>query len=67
MTQIERKVDEVFEYNGVKLKVAIEGSCRKCYFTDKKCGEPEIDDIIGQCLASERKDNNAVIFIEANN
>ena len=61
---MERKIGEIFEYQGKKLKV-IEGEnkCDKCYFyKDNYC--TRIDRIAGQCLTSKRTDNKSVNFIE---
>lgn len=57
----ERQIGEVFEYNGIKLKVrkmSPWGECRKCFFFKEgnvTCGGPK-------CAAYERKDKNYVYF-----
>jgi hypothetical protein len=57
----EIKIGEVFEYNGIKLKVrkmSPWGECRKCFFFKEgnvTCGGPK-------CAAYERKDKNYVYF-----
>lgn len=57
----ERQIGEVFEYNGIKLKVrkmSPWGECRKCFFFKEgnvTCGVPK-------CAAYERKDKNYVYF-----
>lgn len=57
----EIKIGEVFEYNGIKLKVrkmSPWGECRKCFFFKEgnvTCGVPK-------CAAYERKDKNYVYF-----
>ena len=56
---MERKVGEVFEYEGIKLKVeeTEDYSCRGCYFLD--LGDKCYDQI---CMRSERKDRKNVVF-----
>lgn len=59
----ERKIGEVFEYRGKKLKVLEEpehGSCKGCYFFEEDCGQ--IRSLVGQCEHPKRSDNNDVIF-----
>lgn len=57
----ERQIGEIFEYNGIKLKVrkmSPWGECRKCFFFKEgnvTCGGPK-------CAAYERKDKNYVYF-----
>ena len=58
---MERKVGEVFEFNGVKLKTLRDDvfSCKSCYFSRNMnlC-----DDM--SCMWFERTDNKTVIFEE---
>ena len=59
---MERKVGEIFEYNGVKLKVVREDvpfRCEDCYFQDLDASCEKIS-----CLWRERRDNENVIFKE---
>ena len=61
---MERKIGEVFEYNGVSLKVVKQklnkASCNGCYFDGALC---EIDDeITGTCLYRNRRDKANIIF-----
>ena len=60
----ERRIGEVFEYEGKKLKVVEgENECDKCYFYNKiYC--TRIDRIAGACLMSRRIDNKSVKFVE---
>ena len=59
----ERKIGEIFEVNGVKLRVVKDSfgitSCIGCYFldNDERCG-------LLKCCASERKDRKQVKFIK---
>ena len=60
---MERKIGEVFEYRGKKLKVLEEpehGSCKGCYFFEEDCGQ--IRSLVGQCEHKKRSDYNDVIF-----
>lgn len=57
----ERKVGEVFEYEGRKLKVMEEtDGCTGCYFREYSCHNHKI---IGECLYSKRS-NNKGVFID---
>ena len=60
----ERRIGEVFEYKGKKLKVVDgENECDKCYFYNNiYC--TRIDRIAGACLMSRRIDNKSVKFVE---
>ena len=58
----ERKVGEVFEYEGRKLKAMEEiDGCTGCYLREYSCHNHKI---IGQCLYNKRSDNKGVIFID---
>ena len=60
---MERKIGEIFEYDGNKLRVeACENSeCSNCYFAEL-C--PNIDlDIVGNCESTDRQDKSNVKFI----
>ena len=63
---MERNVGEVFECDGVTLKVVKEKycSCERCYFHEEKipCIRPNIKNTVGSCNAFNRKDLNFVIF-----
>ena len=57
---IERKINEIFKFNDIELKV-IKGSCKDCYFHNSgKCNadEEQYETILGYCCDLCRKDNN---------
>lgn len=58
---MERKLGEVFEYKGHKLKVQEGEFCDECYFYEK-CYDAT--DIAGDCNHQFRKDKTSVIFKE---
>ena len=60
----ERKVGEVFEYEGRKLKVVESGrdDCRKCFFYYRNCKSSK--DGRGACGDDFRPDKKNVIFVE---
>ena len=61
----ERKVGEVFEYEGHKLKVVADTDgrkCPKCFFYSQDCSL--IRDITGYCLKEKRIDRKGVTFVE---
>lgn len=64
---MERKIGEIFEYEGKKLQV-IEDSfdtCNGCYFNGKVCQEATILKIVGNCgCIVPRKDKINIIFKE---
>ena len=66
---MERKLEEVFEYDGVNLRVenAYIG-CAGCYFL-KIYGAAHCmaNDNMKKCCPSSRKDHNNFIFVEVNN
>lgn len=57
-----RKIGEVFEFAGRKLRVekAKHGSCDGCYFLERKC----LEKVHGECCDDYREDNTDVIFKE---
>lgn len=62
---MERKVGEIFDFEGKKLKVEIANEidwCEGCFFYDKKCNDSEMENILGSCLNRGRKDSENVIF-----
>lgn len=64
---MERKIGEVFECDGNKLRVieALFDSCDGCYFNGKVCQEATILKIIGNCgCIVPRKDKINIIFKE---
>ena len=63
---MERKIGEVFDFEGKKLK-AIEthtGTCYGCFFK-KNCVRSKVIPVAGQCYCNERTDKKQVIFVEA--
>ena len=59
----ERKVGEVFEYEGRKLKVVeAEIRCGNCFFHKGCC--TRINRTTGECKSSKRSDNESVVFVE---
>ena len=64
---MERKIGEVFELDGVKLRVKkAVYYCVSCYLyeNDIICGLKRINKVIPECTISERKDKQSVIFTE---
>ena len=66
---MERKVGEVFDFNGVKLQVKDTGqkvSCDGCYFDkfEYECSDAHISDYTGLCFGSFGSDGKNVIFVE---
>ena len=62
---MERKIGEVFEYEGKKLKVVetVNNLCFDCYFFDGvNCQRTEREG--GECSDSKRADYKPVIFVE---
>ena len=60
----ERKVGEVFEFEGKKLKVVkAEIRCGNCFFY-KNNGCTRINRTTGECKSSKRSDNESVAFVE---
>lgn len=63
---MDRKVGEVFEVNGRKLKVVkVNVSCDGCYFINRDCLVARI--VTGNCLSVWRSDKEDVIFKEVKN
>ena len=60
---MERKIGEIFEYNG-EWHQCVEGNgCENCAFKGRKCYlEGGTDDPIGECCCDRRRDNKNVIF-----
>lgn len=60
---MERKVGEVFTYNGKTYQVVKGDGCVGCSFANKKCSQR----ILGNCARSSRLDRINVIFKEIKN
>lgn len=66
---MERKVGEIFEHNGVKLKVreftqADGFDCENCFFFGGIMDCMADNQVVGECSAFDREDFNDVIFEE---
>ncbi len=61
---MERKIGEVFTYNGKTYKVIENTLCKNCAFTGKKCGSLLL--VTGEC-STKRSDKTSVAFKEINN
>lgn len=66
---MERKVGEVFDFDGIKLQVKDTGhkaSCNGCYFNKSICTNNKTRYIYqtGECFRACRTDGNNVIFVE---
>lgn len=61
---MEHKIGEVFELNGVRLRVDNEVSeCKGCYFIDA-CLDTRNLDLVGHCVSDYRLDKENIIFTE---
>ena len=62
---MERKIGEVFEYQGKKLKVleTKDSTCYNCYFANRDCEKTK--KVLGECIRERRTDKKPVIFVEA--
>ena len=63
---MERKIGEIFEFEGHKLKVigkTDSRECKKCFFYNRDCSS--IRDVRGFCSEEYRTDKKCVIFVEA--
>ena len=66
---MERAIGEVFDFNGIKLRVQDAGykaSCNGCYFNGSICTNNEIKSIdqTGGCFRACRADGRNVIFVK---
>ena len=60
---MERKIGEIFEYNGEWYQCIVGNGCENCAFNERKCYIfTENNDPIADCCADRRKDNKDVIF-----
>ena len=64
---MERKIGEVFEHQGVNVKVVATESnnCDNCCFLEENAPCLRIRTIAGECLSRKRTDKKSVIFMEA--
>lgn len=63
--KMERKIGEVFDYEGIELKVVKETSaCDGCYFNKPMACEDRDEEEIGCCINVNREDDADVIFQE---
>ena len=63
---MERKIGEVFEHQGVNVKVVATESnnCDNCCFLEENAPCSRIRTIAGECLSRKRTDKKSVIFME---
>ena len=61
---MERKIGEIFTYNGKTYQVVPGYGCENCGFKDLRCNMRTFSEVRGACDSSMRKDNNNVIFKE---
>ena len=59
---MERKIGEVFDYEGVNLEVVESRSCRGCYFFNGFRYCDEIIEVTGDCVPYYRHDRTSVNF-----
>ena len=61
---MERKVGEVFKFEGIVLKVIelYDPDCEGCHFQDTNCHNKK--SIIGKCTSHCREDDREVMFIK---
>ena len=59
---MERKVGEIFEYNGEWYQCVRGEICADCTFVKKHCNENPLFEAIGSCSKFYRKDATSVIF-----
>lgn len=62
---MERKIGEIFTYNGKMYQVAKSDICENCAFRENDCSILRLR--IGLCISSIRTDKTNVIFKEINN
>ena len=63
---MERKIGEVFEHQGVNVKVVATefNNCDNCCFLEENAPCSRIRTIAGECLSRKRTDKKSVIFVE---
>lgn len=62
---MERKIGEIFTYNGKTYQVIETNACKDCAFKVRLC--EALESITGTCIPGERTDGVSVIFKEINN
>ena len=62
---MERKIGEIFTYNGKTYQVVKTNACKDCAFKVRLCEAIEL--ITGTCIPGERTDNTSVSFKLINN
>ena len=62
---MERKIGEIFNYNGKTYQVIKTNACKDCAFKVRLC--EAIESITGTCIPGERTDNTSVSFKLINN
>ena len=62
---MERKIGEVFTYNGKTYQVVKSGTCMECAFRENECSI--LKSRIGLCTTGARFDKTDVVFKEINN
>jgi hypothetical protein len=63
---MERKLGEVFEFEGKKLKAvkSSNGSCKKCYFNNRLTACGKISENFKNCSEQYREDSKNIVFKE---
>lgn len=63
---IERKINEIFTFNDIKLKAIKSGSYKHCYFFNSENCDADIRyfESLGHCCSIFRKDHNPIIFVK---
>ena len=59
---MERKIGEIFEYNGEWYQCVEHANCCGCGFVDQEECHKDIRKYIGVCRSDERGDSKSVIF-----
>ena len=62
---MERKIGEIFTYNGKTYQVVKSTTCIECAFGKRVCSL--LKSYIGQCTPSTRTDKTSIVFKEINN
>ena len=57
---MERKIGDVFTFDGKQFKVIEEADCDECYFQNLNCVSSEYVDLLGECTF--RDDDKVVCF-----